>query len=235
MTSKPMNSNEQPNLPTWLKSIHCSCQEGELTKDQMNQLIRSRCDDDIQCFAYHFFRHHLSRPCGSFHQELFQLYQQSLCPQPLVKRPSRRLAIAAPRGAAKTTFKTLIFPLHAVLYRREPYIANPLRNPQASQTPPPKYPIRNQGKQLPSLRIPRALRPAMPVEHKLHHHPRHPDRRLFRRNRNSRHITQPMAPNPHHSRRHRGQPIRLLPHPTRNASRMVQRRHRKPRRHIHRR
>ncbi|MFP4381346.1 MAG: hypothetical protein ACLFUS_12670 [Candidatus Sumerlaeia bacterium] len=37
-------------------------------------------------------------------------------------RKGWRLAIAAPRGAAKSTIKSLIYPLHAMLYQREKYI-----------------------------------------------------------------------------------------------------------------
>ena len=43
-------------------------------------------------------------------------------PPPLESRPPRRLAIAAPRGAAKSTLKTLILPIHSLLYRQERYI-----------------------------------------------------------------------------------------------------------------
>ena len=52
-----------------------------------------------------------------------RLYAKGLRPAlPLEKRPPRRLAIAAPRGAAKTTLKSLILPIHATLHQGERYI-----------------------------------------------------------------------------------------------------------------
>jgi hypothetical protein len=42
--------------------------------------------------------------------------------EPLEKRRGWRLAIAAPRGNAKTTIKSLLFPLHAIYHGREKYI-----------------------------------------------------------------------------------------------------------------
>lgn len=56
------------------------------------------------------------------HREFFRLYRKHFTNGPLESRPPRRTAIAAPRGYAKSTFETLIIPLHATLYAREGYI-----------------------------------------------------------------------------------------------------------------
>jgi hypothetical protein len=84
--------------------------------------MRSRCEHDIRLFAEYFFAHLLSRRPGRLHRELFSLWTRARSRLPLALRPGRRLAIAAPRGAAKSTLKTLLFPIHATLYQLERYI-----------------------------------------------------------------------------------------------------------------
>ena len=85
--------------------------------------MRKQCERDVQLFALHFFPHHIRLPFGRMHREFFRLYRRTLNGhQPLEARPARRLAIAAPRGAAKSTLKSLILPIHATLYQRERYI-----------------------------------------------------------------------------------------------------------------
>jgi reverse gyrase len=74
-------------------------------------------------FARYFFEHLLGRSFGRMHRDLIRLYERSRHEGELADRPARRLAIAAPRGAAKTTLKSLILPIHATLYGRERYIA----------------------------------------------------------------------------------------------------------------
>jgi len=80
------------------------------------------CERDIQLFAAHCFPRHVRLPFGRMHRELFRLYRAALRRGPIERRPRRRAAIAAPRGAAKSTFETLVFPIHATLYGREGYI-----------------------------------------------------------------------------------------------------------------
>jgi len=86
-------------------------------------MLRQRCEADALTFARAFFEHLLPRPFAPMHRELIRLHEDARADGPLEARPPRRLAIAAPRGAAKTTLKSLILPLHATLYRRERYIA----------------------------------------------------------------------------------------------------------------
>ena len=121
--TKTTSSQTESKHPIEFLEQYNSCVRRQGYTPKLIQRLRSRCSEDLQTFAVQFFDHHITRRFGDFHEELFDLYRQSLSPHPLNRRPARRLAIAAPRGAAKTTFKTLIFPLHAVLYRREPYIA----------------------------------------------------------------------------------------------------------------
>ena len=84
--------------------------------------MRRRCEADIRLFAEYFFAHLLGRRPGRLHRELFDLWRRSRTRGSLESRSGRRLALAAPRGAAKSTLKTLIFPIHATLYQLERYI-----------------------------------------------------------------------------------------------------------------
>ena len=84
--------------------------------------MRKESERDPQLFAQNFFPHHTRLQFGLMHRVIFTLYTRTLRPCPLEQRPARRLAIAAPRGAAKSTLKTLILPIHATLYGRERYI-----------------------------------------------------------------------------------------------------------------
>ncbi len=86
------------------------------------ELMRRRCERDIELFALKFFPQHVRRPFGRIHRQLFAQYRRGLNGGLLDDRVGRRLAIAAPRGAAKSTLMSLIFPIHATLYGRERYI-----------------------------------------------------------------------------------------------------------------
>lgn len=87
------------------------------------RIVRRLAATHADLFALQFFQHLLNRPFGPMHREIIQLHEQAAANPPIHTRPARRLAIAAPRGAAKTTLKSLILPLHAILYRHERYIA----------------------------------------------------------------------------------------------------------------
>jgi hypothetical protein len=92
------------------------------TADGLKIRMRKESERDPQLFAQNFFPHHTRLQFGLMHRVIFALYTRTLRPCPLEQRPARRLAIAAPRGAAKSTLKTLILPIHATLYARERYI-----------------------------------------------------------------------------------------------------------------
>lgn len=86
-------------------------------------LIKDFCAHNLHGFARIFFPHHARLPFGSMHRELLRLHRKNAqTTGPLERRSARRSAIAAPRGYAKSTYKTLILPLHSTLYAREGYI-----------------------------------------------------------------------------------------------------------------
>jgi predicted phage terminase large subunit-like protein len=93
----------------------------DLPETQKKNRMKRRLADDTLFFAEYFFRHHCRRPFSAFHLDLLRMHT-NLTPGDLSKRMGRRLAIAAPRGAAKTTLISLILLLHDILYSRERYV-----------------------------------------------------------------------------------------------------------------
>ena len=71
---------------------------------------------NVMVFARTYFSHYLkTNPCG-FHRELCELLQG------LNTKRGGRLAVAAPRGSAKSTFVSLIYVLWCICYSKEQYI-----------------------------------------------------------------------------------------------------------------
>ena len=74
-------------------------------------------------FALHFLPHLCRRPFGAFHHASFARYERLVrdAASPLT-RVGRAMALAAPRGSAKSSVHTLILPLMDICLRRERYI-----------------------------------------------------------------------------------------------------------------
>src|SRR5437868_6781036 len=75
------------------------------------------CEGSLALFARTYLGHHFQLAPSPMHQELFGLLQDASTQD----RP-RRLAIAAPRGHAKTTVASLAYVLWCVLYRKEMFL-----------------------------------------------------------------------------------------------------------------
>lgn len=78
------------------------------------ELIRIKCATDLELYSVLFFPHYCSREFSKFHKELFRNFKFG-------QRDIRRVN-AAPRGSAKSTFKTLIEAIHDVCYGTERFI-----------------------------------------------------------------------------------------------------------------
>jgi predicted phage terminase large subunit-like protein len=74
--------------------------------------VISRLDD----WARHYLSSYFKLPLSSFHRWLVDQLQE------LHTRRGSRLALVAPRGSAKSTWVSLVYPLWIALSRREPYI-----------------------------------------------------------------------------------------------------------------
>ena len=76
---------------------------------------------DLPFFAYWFFPQAFRLPFAPFHHDVFADHLR-MSSVPLAERTGERLALAAPRGSAKSTLVSYLLLLHDVLYQREPYI-----------------------------------------------------------------------------------------------------------------
>jgi len=85
------------------------------------EMMKVRCETDAPLFCRVFFPHHCRESFSELHRYLFRHYRREQ-DRPLLERKSRNLAVAAPRGYAKSTIATLLLPLHDVVYRSEGYI-----------------------------------------------------------------------------------------------------------------
>ena len=88
---------------------------------ESDKALREACKRDVARFAREFFHEYCRLKPSVFHRWMFREYNRraGLIPP---KREGRRLAVAAPRGHAKSTLQSLIFPIHSLLYGRERYI-----------------------------------------------------------------------------------------------------------------
>jgi predicted phage terminase large subunit-like protein len=71
---------------------------------------------DIRCWARHYLEGYFKLPSSSFHEWLADRLQG------LHTQRGSRIALVAPRGSAKSTWVSLVYPLWSALHRHEPYI-----------------------------------------------------------------------------------------------------------------
>lgn len=69
-----------------------------------------------EAFAQAYLTSHCTSPPSRMHREIFQALTR------LMQRRDGRLAVAAPRGHAKSTIVSLVFVLWCALYRKEKFI-----------------------------------------------------------------------------------------------------------------
>ncbi|MCX7012760.1 MAG: hypothetical protein NTW86_09420, partial [Candidatus Sumerlaeota bacterium] len=99
-----------------LKSSLNKCSTKERAK-----ILWIHCRRDLEFFAREFFPHLFRLDFSPMHRELF-LQRALLADRTLDRRVGRRAALAAPRGSAKSTILSLLFPLHDLAYGLEKYI-----------------------------------------------------------------------------------------------------------------
>ena len=96
----------------WIDFLQSVKQEG--SEADLHFCVRARCRYDIEAFTEIFFSHYCKYDFSTFHRDLFTLWKSD--------KSSRRSAIAAPRGNAKSTFVTLIKLIHDLCYGLEDFI-----------------------------------------------------------------------------------------------------------------
>jgi predicted phage terminase large subunit-like protein len=82
--------------------------------DEALELLKHRCATDLKLFARTYFPHYCNREFSPFHEEICRRFK--------FRERNIRSAIAAPRGNAKSTWRSLIVPIHDVCYGSEKFI-----------------------------------------------------------------------------------------------------------------
>lgn len=90
------------------------CEELKNDSESLMFAIKARCEFDFKLFSLFFFSHYCEKDFSKFHKDLCRVYATPA-------RDTRR-ANAAPRGSAKSTFCTLIKPIHDICYGNEKFI-----------------------------------------------------------------------------------------------------------------
>ena len=93
--------------------------ERNLTQEEINVLI-GLCEDDIYLFAIRYFAHYLKKPSSELHRYLYEFLSKNLGKQD--RKKGFKHALAAPRGAAKSTVISAILPLWCIAYNKKRFI-----------------------------------------------------------------------------------------------------------------
>lgn len=79
-------------------------------------LRKQVCQNSLAAFLRLYLPHYCAQPFSPMHQELFTMLE------PMARQRNQRVAIAAPRGHAKSTIVSLAFVLWLLAYQRESFI-----------------------------------------------------------------------------------------------------------------
>jgi len=93
-----------------------STQARRTLNSELSQRRRAIASESVELFARVYLPHYFSLPFSSMHHEIFALLDEAS------ERRGRKIAIAAPRGHAKSTCVSLAYVLYAVLCRKERYV-----------------------------------------------------------------------------------------------------------------
>ncbi len=93
-----------------------SAAAAHLMRNRLGELRREAGRMCLQVFAKTYLPAHFKVPSSSMHVELISMLEEA------TRRRNARLAIAAPRGHAKSTLVSLAYVLWCICYKREPYI-----------------------------------------------------------------------------------------------------------------
>lgn len=87
-----------------------------LISEKIKQARKMAASQSAQQFAKIYLQSHFNLPSSRMHNELFNLLEE------ITEKRNSRVAIAAPRGYAKSTIISLAYPLWCVLYEKENFV-----------------------------------------------------------------------------------------------------------------
>jgi predicted phage terminase large subunit-like protein len=88
----------------------------EAAQAEMSSTVRTQAAVSLELFARYYLKHHFPLAPSAMHKELFASLTA------MTKSRGVRLAVAAPRGHAKSTIVSLAYPLWCICFRHEPSI-----------------------------------------------------------------------------------------------------------------
>lgn len=94
--------------------------EKNLSPEETKVLV-DLCKDDLYLFAIRYFSHYLSTPSSEFHKWLYGLFSREFSSKKKRKK-ALKYAIAAPRGNAKSSIISNIFPIWCICYNKKKFI-----------------------------------------------------------------------------------------------------------------
>ncbi|MBK6942618.1 MAG: phage terminase large subunit [Planctomycetes bacterium] len=83
---------------------------------ELSRLRRDLSKDSLEAFARFYLAQHFKSPASQMHLDMFARLQEA------TDQRGARIAIAAPRGHAKTTLVSLAYVLWCVCFRKEPFV-----------------------------------------------------------------------------------------------------------------
>ena len=92
--------------------------ERDLTESEVRVLIQL-CEKDLYLFAIRYFPHYLKKPSSSFHKFLYNTLTREFNKR---RKAGFKWAVAAPRGAAKSSLMSTIFPLWCICFNKKKFI-----------------------------------------------------------------------------------------------------------------
>ena len=93
-------------------------EDRELTKEEISILIQL-CENDMYLFAIRYFPHYLKKPSSRLHKFIYDLLSTELNSE---RSKGFKWAVAAPRGNAKSSLISAIFPLWCICYNKKRFI-----------------------------------------------------------------------------------------------------------------
>uniref|UniRef100_A0A6H1ZMH8 Terminase n=1 Tax=viral metagenome TaxID=1070528 RepID=A0A6H1ZMH8_9ZZZZ len=93
--------------------------ERDLTASEV-EVLKRLCEEDLYLFAVRYFPHYLKKPSSEFHRYLYKKLTFELTRNRMGR--DLKLAIAAPRGNAKSSLVSAILPLWCIAYNKKKFI-----------------------------------------------------------------------------------------------------------------
>lgn len=112
--------NAEPVYTEPLRNVQRLEDEKDLSQEEIKILIKL-CETDLYLFAIRYFSHFLRKPSSRFHKYLYTFLSENTNNRRKYSRGFKH-ATAAPRGSAKSSIISTIYPLWCICYNKKKFI-----------------------------------------------------------------------------------------------------------------